>query len=94
MNGKIPNGTRAGTCTAGPESMLGPLLPVLLLSLFCLIAASPPALWLLLPTCTHLPVLVFEPVQSLLLVFSSYQHTTPTTPPAPKLLNLTGFLLP
>lgn len=49
MNGEIPNGTRAETCTAIPESLLGPLLPVLLLSLFGLITASPLALCLPLP---------------------------------------------
>lgn len=92
MNGEIPNGTRAETCTAGPESLLGLLLPMLLLSLFCLITALPPALRLLLPTCPHLPVMVSGPVQSLLQVFSSYQHNTLS--PAPKFLNPMGFLLP
>lgn len=52
-------------------------------ALFSLSAASPPALWLLRPTCTHLPVLslsLYSHVASPL-VFSSYQHNTTTISP-------------
>jgi len=81
MDGEIPNGTRGGTCTAASESLLGPLLSVLLLLLSLLPShCLTPALWLLLPACTHLRVLVFGPVQSLILLFSLHQHSTTTCP--------------